>query len=297
MAPQRPASPQPKIPVSSYLPEGIVLTPASDRFTIDEKTGVGIGNHPDTTPEQKVQLAELIHKYDKIFATSMDDLREPYSGDAGSLQIVQSSNKRAFCRPKHHGRLKDAIADKFYSELERVGIIEPAPHSRSACNTTFAQKRAADGTMSDLRICINYAPQNDLSEAQNTHFPLAEDLFQQIGKSRWLSKLDMRSGFFQIPVHPDSKDLTAFWWGTNLYRYTRMPFGLKQCPAAYQRVMDVTFAQAGLTGCTKVFIDDVLVHSDTFEQHLKDLESVFQCLAAVNLKVHPGKSHCGIDTI
>ena len=291
-------NPPKKVTISSFLPDGVVLTPMAQRAVEDPDLKVQIGMHPDATPAQREQLVSLIKEYkEKIIAYSMEDLREGYKGKVGGLQIQQLSDKMAFCRPKRHGPLKEKIADKFYGELEKVGIIEPAPHARSACNTTFAHKKAPDGSITDIRVCINYAPQNDLSAPQHTRFPVAEDLFQEIGDCRWLSKIDLKSGFLQIPVEPESREYTAFWWGTSLYRYTRMPFGMKQCPTAYQYVMDREFAAAGLSHCTKVFIDDVLIHSVTFEEHMEHLRAVFECLAAANLKIHPGKSCFGTDTM
>ena len=292
---QRPNDPP--ITINCYLPDGVVLTPASDRFTPDPDLLVGIGHHPESTPAMREQLRATVAAFKDVIAFSLLDLKEPYHGAAGALHIRQESDVPAFVRPRRHGFLKDRIADIFYSELEKAGIIEPAPHSKSASNTTFAHKKAPDGSITDIRVCVNYAAQNDLSASQHTHFPVAEELFQEIGDSRWFSKIDLKSGFMQIPIDPASMDYSAFWWGTNLYRYTRMPFGLKQCPAAYQRVMDIEFGRAGLNYCTKVFLDDILVHSPTFEQHLIDIEKVLACLRAVNLKLHPAKSHFGIDTI
>jgi hypothetical protein len=296
-----------RLSISSFLPEGLVLTPASSRFIVHPALKMGIGRHPDgitasgdTTQADAwaAQITELLQAFaSRVVAYSVDDLREGYKGDVDGLQIQQIDSRTHFERPRHHGVLKNKIADEHYGALEAVGIIEPAPHAKSACNTTFAQKRGADGKFTDIRVCVNYKPQNDLSHPQHTRFPLAEDLFQEIGDSRWFSKLDLKSGFHQIPVHPDSMDRTAFWWGGNLYRFRRMPFGLKQCPAAYQRVMDIELGRAGLSYCTKVFIDDILIHSPTFKQHLIDLNKVLACLARCNLRIHPGKSYFGIDTI
>ena len=284
--------------IDSFLPEGVVQLPVSERYDVHPELKVGIGRHPQGTLEQRQELTNLIQEFQGIIAYSMEDLREGYKGKAGGLKIKQiDPTQHAFRKPIRHGKLKEMIADKHFEELERVGIIEPAPHCRHACNVTFAQKRGEDGNFTDIRVCINYAPQNDLSEPQHTHFPIADQLFQEIGDCKWMSKIDLRSGFMQVPVEEGSRDCTGFWWGSNLYRFKRMPFGMKQCPSAYQYVMDYEIGQAGLGYCCKVFVDDILVHSPTYEQHLIDLRKLFKCLLDCGLRIHPGKSMFGTSSM
>ncbi len=133
----------------------------------------------------------------------------------------------------------------------------------------------------------------------HTSYPVAETLFQQIptGGTQYFSRLDLRSGFYQIPMDPGSKDYTSFWWKRSLYRFTRLPFGIKQAPAHFQKVMETELGQAGCAEFCKVFIDDILVHSNTFEAHIEHLALVIAALRACGLKIHQGKSCFGLDTI
>jgi hypothetical protein len=98
----------------------------------------------------------------------------------------------------------------------------------------------------------------------------------------------MKSGFHQLLLHPNSRSKTAFWWRRRLYQWLRRPSGLRNATAAFQRVMDTELQKAGLTHCAKVFVDDVI--TDTFEQHLEDVEAVLQCFVRCGLRVHPKKS-------
>lgn len=127
--------------------------------------------------------------------------------------------------------------------------------------------------------------------------PLPEDLFRSLGQPRYLSKLDLRSGFYQLPLHPDDCCKTAFWWRKRLFQFTRMPFGLRNATAAFQRVVDQELRRAGLTGCAKVFVDDILIHSDTFEDHVRHVEAVLQCLQRCRLRAHPRKSTFGCERV
>ena len=275
--------------VSAYLPEGTVLTPPSDRFDQDPDLLVHLGKHPDTTPGQRAQLRAMLARHKTAFAYSLADL-VGYHGAAGPMTIIPLSAKRAFTRPRLLSPIKKVIEDTKNRDLEACGIISPAPYATSAAVPTFAVQRAPDGQYTDVRLCYNYRPQNELTMDQHTHYPIAEDLFREIGDCKFFSKIDLRSGFYQIPVQEDCKDLTGFWWGTNLYRFNRMPFGLKQSPATFQRVMDLELGRAGLLGCAKVFLDDILIHSSTFEEHLRHIELVLQCLLSCGLRAHPEKS-------
>jgi hypothetical protein len=194
-------------------------------------------------------------------------------------------------------QLEVEITNRKCMEMLEAGIIEPAPRSKYASCPTIPAKKAPDGTWSDHRFACDYVRLNNLLAPQHTHVPNADDLFQQLGQSKFFTKLDLRSGFFQLPLDEGSKDLTAFWWGTNLYRYTRAPFGIKTCPAAFQAIMDAELQAAGLTYCTKVFIDDVLIHSDTFEEHLEQVEAVLAMLHNCGLRAHPEKSLFCSDTM
>ena len=282
--------------VSSYLPEGTVLTPAKERFVQDPELLVHLGKHPETSPEQREQLRVVLGRYKRAFAYSLSDLTG-YTGVAGPMNIVPKGDARAFVKPRMLSPLKREIELQKNTELLECNIIERAPFATSAANPTFAEKRAPDGTYTDIRLCYNYRPQNQLTKDQHTSYPIADELFRQIGDCRFFSKIDLRSGFLQIPVDMESRDLTAFWWGSNLFRFLRMPFGLKQAPATFQRIMETELGRAGCLEFAKVFIDDVLIHSRTFEEHLKHIEAVLQCLLSCGLRAHPEKSSFCIDTI
>ena len=131
----------------------------------------------------------------------------------------------------------------------------------------------------------------------HTQVPVADELFQQLGDSSVFTKLDLRSGFYQLPLEEASKELTAFWWGSALYQFTRAPFGIKTCPAAFQQMMDTEMQAAGLTGCTKVFMDDILIHSSSVEEHLIHLRAVLTALKNCGLRAHPEKSLVCSDTM
>ena len=275
--------------VSMFLPDGEVITPAADRYEQCPDTQLFFGKHYLTTPAQRQQLKELCMRYkDRVFAYSMNDL-SGYTGDMGPFEIKVISNKPVFSRPRKQSQLEKDIANEKCEEMRDAGIIEPAPRSRYASSPTIVAKKAPDGSWTEKRYAIDYRLINLITAPHNTRAPMAEDIFQELGESRFFTKLDMRSGFFQIPLHKDTKPLTGFWWNGAVWQYTRGPFGLRQMPQLYQELMDYELARGGCAAFTRCFIDDILICSDTFEEHLEHIQKVFDTLEAVGLKCHPAK--------
>jgi len=109
-----------------------------------------------------------------------------------------------------------------------------------------------------------------------------------------MSFLDAYSGYNQISMHPRDKEKTAFMTADANYYYEVMPFDLKNAGATYQRLMDKVFK--GLIGrAVEVYVDDIVVKYDSFDQHLKNLDEVFKALRGVNMKLNPKKCTFGVE--
>ena len=283
--------------IRMFLPDGEITTPASERYELCSATGMQFGKHPQVSTADKQQLKDMVMSmYDTAFAKDMKDLTG-YRGDIGPVQIQVISDKAVFSRPRKQSQLDKDVCDKKCIEMRDAGIIEPAPRSKYASCPTVAAKKAPDGTWTDTRYCIDFRQINQITAPHNTRFPLADENFQELGDSRFFSKLDMRSGFFQLIVHDDTKPLTAFWWNGALWQYKRAPFGLKQLPQMFQEVMDYELHKHGLSAFTKAFIDDLLIHSATFQDHIKHIQQVLQMFVNVGLRAHPEKCLFCSDTV
>jgi transposase InsO family protein len=164
-------------------------------------------------------------------------------------------------------------------------------------------KRAPDGTWSDKRFCVNFIPINKHTEPDRYGSHRADYLFERVVRGRFMTALDLRSGFHQIPMHEDSVEKTAFWYVSGqgappqLLGYQRMPFGLRNAPAKFQRVMDGELERAGCTDFAFAYIDDLIIVSDTYEEHIEHVSRVLQALASCNLKIHPDKSVFGTNIV
>ena len=105
---------------------------------------------------------------------------------------------------------------------------------------------------------------------------------------KWFSTLNLKSGYWQVPLDEDAKEKTAFSTGTGLWQFTVMPFGLCNAPATFERLMEQVLS--GLpTTVALLYLDDILVPGRTFSQQIEHLRAVFQRLKAARLKLNPKK--------
>ena len=149
--------------------------------------------------------------------------------------------------------------------------------------------RKKDGS---LRFCVDYRKLNSVTKPDVFPMPRIDDMLDQLGKSRYFSTLDLASGYWQIRVVPSSQEKTAFIAPQGLYEFRVMPFGLMNAPATFQRMMQKVLM--GLNppdgpDFVSVYVDDVLVFSDTLGEHLQHLRLVIDKLQGAGLKLKPSK--------
>ena len=171
--------------------------------------------------------------------------------------------------------------------LVDAGLVEESSTTHGfAATTVLPSKKDAEGKTVDWRMCGDYRALHAATVSDRYVMPTPEEIFDNVGEAQMFSTLDLRQGFHQIPMHPDHRHKTAFWAGSQLMEWAFMPFGLKNAPSKFQRVMDGALQGLPFARC---YIDDILIYSPSFEEHLAHLTKVFECLERVNLTCHPGK--------
>src|SRR5258708_567844 len=165
-------------------------------------------------------------------------------------------------------KVENEVIDKEVQKLLDNKFIRP---SNSAWSAPIVLAKKKDGT---IRVCVDYRKINLITVRDVYPIPRIDDTIDFLQGARYFSTLDLASGYWQIEVQENDRHKTAFRTQKGLFEWEVMPMGLTNSPSTFQRAMDLMLN--GLTWqCCLVYIDDIIIFSDTFEKHLIHLESVF----------------------
>ena len=135
---------------------------------------------------------------------------------------------------------------------------------------------------------------NSVTKSDSFPIPRIDDLIDRVGDAKYVTKIDLLSGYWQVPLSQRAREISAFSTPDGLYQYKVMPFGMKNAPATFQRLVNtLTADQPNCSG----YIDDMLVFSNDFSSHVKQIRSLFDKLLQANLTVNLKKSYFGHATV
>lgn len=225
---------------------------------------------------EKEIFKRITKKFATCFMNKIGEMREFSMGintkDAKPIKM-KPFRQNPFLRKK----LKEMV-----DELCEEGIVKS---SKSPwCSAAWLIEKRQKG---EYRMVIDYRKLNSVTESDQFRPPRIDDTLESLGAGRIFSALDLRSGFYQLPVEGSSIPKTAFITSFGLFEFVRMPFGLKNGPAEYQRVMERILE--GLLGkICLVYLDDIIIFSKNLEDHESDLSQVMTRLmkAGITLKVN-----------
>lgn len=165
-------------------------------------------------------------------------------------------------------------------------IVEPCASNYNS-PVILVPKKSTDGNKK-WRLCIDYRQVN--KKLVSDKYPLGriDDILDQLGRARYFSVLDLFSGFHQIPLDPESRDITSFSTDFGSFRFKVLPFGLKVAPNSFSRMMNLAFS--GLEPSTSfLYLDDIIVIGVSESHHIANLKKVFETCRKHNLKLNPNK--------
>lgn len=155
-------------------------------------------------------------------------------------------------------------------------------------NPVLLVPKKSDNGEKKWRLVVDFRQLNKKLVADKFPLPRIDDILDQLGRAKWFSVLDLISGFHQIPLEEQSRDLTSFSTEKGSFRFTRLPFGLAVSPNSFQRMMTMAFA--GVTPERAfLYMDDLIVIGCSQKHHLDNLRKVFETCRKFNLKLNPTK--------
>ncbi|KAK3093838.1 hypothetical protein FSP39_020798 [Pinctada imbricata] len=183
------------------------------------------------------------------------------------------------------------LRETMKEEIEKMLKMDVIEQSTSDYASPVVLARKPDGS---VRFCIDFRGLNKVCKFDAEPMPNTDELFGIISKSKYFSKIDLSKGFWQIELEKDSRPYTAFVTSEGLYQFKVMPFGLLTSPATFSRMMRKLLA--GMPNVVN-FLDDILVHTETLEEHLSTLRELFERLRKANLKARPSKCEIGCKSL
>ena len=249
-----PSSPHPPSPCQPPLPENL-------------------------SPLQQQQLTELFKEFQDVFSQGDDDL-----GNTPLLQHGIETNGPPLRQP--YRRQNPAVRREEMAQVQQMLSSDVIRPSNSPWASPVVMVRKKDGS---LRFCVDFRQLNAATVKDAHPLPRIDDLLDALHGAKWFSTLDLKSGYWQVPIAEQDKEKTAFRTSSGqLFEFNQVPFGLCNAPATFSRLMDRVLAGLHWETCL-FYLDDIIVFSSTWEDHLARLREVFERLRHAKLKLGPAK--------
>ncbi|KAL0151722.1 hypothetical protein M9458_052948 [Cirrhinus mrigala] len=231
---------------------------------------------------QKQDVVRLIQEFPMLFRdvpTQTHVLQHDIQVTCGAA-IKQhayrvNSIKRSVMKDEVDYLLKNNLAEPSYSPWSSPCLLVPKP----------------DGT---YRFCTDYRKVNSVTVPDSYPLPRMEDCIDNLGSAKFVTKLDLLKGYWQVPLTARAAEISAFVTSDNFLQYRVMAFGLRNAPATFQRLVNIVLS--GVQNCN-AYLDDLVIYSSSWSEHLAVLRTVFERLADASLTVNLAKCDFGKATI
>ena len=226
-------------------------------------------------PEQyRSKIEKLVLKNQDLFASKDSELGHT---DTIKMQIDIGNSLPIKMKPYRTPIKNREVIDKAINEMLDADVIK---RSRSPWSFPVVIVDKKDGSK---RFCVDFRKLNQITKKNSYPLPLIDDILALLGKAKFFTSLDLKSGYWQVAMDEKDKEKTDFACHKGLFEFNVMPFGLSNAPAVFQELMSVV-----LQGCNDfatAYLDDIMVFSSTLEEHLKHLSIIFGKLRQHNLKL------------
>ncbi|KAH7705356.1 retroelement [Aphelenchoides avenae] len=240
------------------------------------------------TPAGKTQLRWIIRKLHQAFAAE-DGLIGKYNGSYRHRIDLVAGSKPFQLRPYRTPLALREEIERQVKDMLKQRIIKPS--NSPFCSPVVLVKKASGA----WRFAVDYRRLNSITVKETATLPRIDDIIDLVAGHKYYSSFDLMSGFHQIPVHPEHTQYTAFATHLGLFEFLQLPFGVCNGPASFQRVMESLRREMSAT--VLIYLDDIVVSSDTEEKHLKDIEEFLRVIIKYNMKLRLDKCTLGSDEI
>ena len=188
---------------------------------------------------------------------------------------------------------KNAAIEEFVQKALVAGIIEPSNAS------SWSQVLLTPKPNGKWRFCIDFRALNENTKSMGWPIPVIQQILQRIGdkEPQYFAVLDLTQGYYQASISEAAKDLTAFRTPRGLYRWRRLPMGLKGAPSWFQQQMSTKVFAGLLYNICEVYLDDIIVFGKTEDEFINNLTTIFERLKEFNITINPEKCRIGLSEV
>ena len=242
----------------------------------DLKENISIG---DLQEEEKDKVYKAIYNAKNALSKGENDLG---MAKVTPHHIELTDYTPIWQKPRSFSDPVNEEIDKQCQQLEMLDVIEKCD---SPWSSPVVPVRKTDGS---LRLCIDYRKLNKVTRQENFPMPNLSDAIYSGHNIKYFTKLDLIKGYYQVPIHPDSRQFTAFSTTKQQYQFKRLSFGLRNSGIQFQKNMQEILSEL-MNKRIIVYLDDILIMSESFEEHLQLVERVLTTLLVNGIKAKVNK--------
>ena len=236
----------------------------------------------NTTTSRMRNVPPQYHQYDKVFREKFEEGLPDRSEWDHEIVLMEGKTPR-FHKIYNLNEIELKELREYLEDKLAKGYIRRSKSS-AGYPIMFVPKKNGK-----LRLVIDYRQLNEITVKDRTPLPLITEMKDRLHEAKWFTTLDLKDGYYHIRIKPGDEWKTAFRTKYGLFEYLVMPFGLTNAPASFQRMINHVLREY-LDVFVVCYLDDILIYSDSEEQHEEHVHKVLQTLQDANLLVEPEKS-------
>jgi hypothetical protein len=244
-----------------------------DLATTDKNDAFNLSHIEDPN---RAELQQLLSSYSDIF----NDVPGKTTLCSHKIEIKPGARPIKLAPYRANPEKADQIR-KELDQMIKMGVIE---ESNSPWSSPVVLIPKPDGS---IRFCIDYRRVNDITQPDAFPLPRIEDLIDKIGKAKYLTKIDLSRGYWQVPMDEEAIPISAFVTPHGQFQWKFMPFGLRNAPGTFQRLVKQVLT--GLEMFTGAYLDDIVIFSNSWHEHLKHIQMVFDRIRKAGLTLKKAK--------
>ena len=243
-------------------------------------------NQEELVKENQDDLNKLVQNYDDVFAKSSEDIGQIKSEE---MKIDLTDERPINLRPYPCSTADNEKIEEQVQKLLKNNLIETSTSSYSFPVVLVDKKDDGKKT----RLCVDYRKLNEVTKTEHFPIPRIVDIEQQLLDAKYFATLDIASGFHHVRVAEKDRYKTAFVTKFDQYQWIVMPFGLKNAPIVFQRIVWGILRKHQLNRFAHNYIDDIIIYSKSWKEHLEHIEKVLMALRTEGIKLKKSKCNFG----